>query len=360
MESALSMIEIKRNPAGPSFNSQSFMCCWRVMVMREHPFKFSRRTVLGSALAGASLAPMLGAGSALAQTPMPARDLEKDKRPVIHPDGPKLGVYDPWGDFTAEKGIATEHLFLPWEDVDLDTLPEADAYAHARGRNILMTIEPWSWAKEWNIRRTELRDLILSGKRDENMRAILNVVAGFKSPVTIRWAQEMENPYGRFTWSNWKPEDYIAAFRRMVGIMREVTPKAHVMWSPRGQKSLTRYWPGGEHVDIVGLTVFGLEKYDEIVYGKPRNFVESLQLGYDLTAGYGKPVWVAELGYDGSPAYLAKWVEDVTAKHDQFPALKEVVYFNDKEVWPWPHDLGYPDWRVVHRKETLYPLRDMP
>lgn len=328
--------------------------------MHKPPHSLSRRTILGCTLAAAGAMPLLGASSTLAQASLAGRDLEKDKRPVIHPDGPRLGVYDPWGDFRNEKGVATEHLFLPWEDVELSTLPAADAYALARGRHILITIEPWSWAKEWNVSRAELRDLILSGKRDENMRAILKVVANFKSPVTIRWGQEMENPFGRFTWANWRPQDFIAAFRRMAGIIREMLPKANVMWSPRGQKNLVQFYPGSQYLDLVGLTVFGLEKYDVIVYGKPRTFVESVKQGYDLTVGYGKPIWVAELGYAGSVSYLAKWVDDVTAKHSQYPHLKEVVYFNDKEVWPWPYDLGYPDWRVVPTRQSIYPLRGTP
>jgi len=328
--------------------------------MGNSHYGVSRRTLIGSTLAAACVAPALRAQPALAQVPPAGQDVEKDKRPVIHPDGPKLGVYDPWGDFKGENGVATEHLFLPWEDVELGSLPQADAYAFARGRKILITIEPWSWAKEWNVSRAELRNLILSGQRDENMRTVLRAVANFKCPVTIRWAQEMENPYGRFTWSNWKPEDYIAAFKRMVGITREMLPKAHIMWSPRGQKNLVHYYPGSQYVDVVGLTVFGLEKFDVIQFGKPRTFAESVKQGYELTAGYGKPIWVAELGYDGSRDYLTKWVEDVTARHPQFPRLKEVIYFNDKEVWPWPHDLGFPDWRVVRTTESLYPLRGIP
>ena len=329
--------------------------------MHKPPYGFSRRTILGSTLAAAGcILPAFRAQPVLAQSPVAGRDLLKDKRPIIHPDGPKFGAYDPWGDFADEKGVATEHLFLPWEDVELSSLPQADAYAFARGRKILITIEPWSWAKDWNVGRSELRHLILSGQRDENMRAVLNAVANFKCPITIRWAQEMENPYNRFAWSNWRPNDYIAAFRRMVGIIREMLPKANVMWSPRGQKNLVYYYPGSQYVDVVGLTVLGLEKFDVLEFGKPRTFVESVKEGYELTARYGKPIWVAELGYEGSRDYLAKWVEDVTSKHPQYPGLKEVVYFNDKEVWSWPHGLGRPNWRVVATKESIYPSRSIP
>lgn len=315
--------------------------------MFHSALKISRRTLIRSSLVGAVAAPFFRPQWAIAQESVEGRDLLKDKRPVLHPDGSKFGVYDPYGDFKDEKGVATEHLFLPWEDVDLKPLAEADSYARARGRNILITIEPWSWALEWNVSRQQLRDNILSGRRDANMRAILKVVQNFQSPITIRWAQEMENPYGRFTWSNWKPEDYINAFKRMFGIIREMSPNAQVMWSPRGEKNLVNYYPGSEYVDLVGLTVLGYEAFDVIEYGKPRTFAESLKQGYDLTVGYGKPIWVAELGYVGGLDYLKSWVQDVTLAYAQYPELKEVVYFNDREVWPWPHNLGRPNWRVV-------------
>ena len=57
-----------------------------------------------------------------------------DKRPTLHADGIRFGAYDPHGDFTGQTGVATEHLFLPWEDVDLDSLALADAYAMERKR----------------------------------------------------------------------------------------------------------------------------------------------------------------------------------------------------------------------------------
>lgn len=317
----------------------------------------SRRSLLRSALSGACAVPFFSSAEAFAQGAAAPRDLSKDKRPVIHPDGPKFGVYDPHGDFKDEKGVATEHLFMPWEDVDLKPLPAADAYASERGRNILITIEPWSWAIDWNVSRAQLRSGILSGRYDANMRAILKVVRTFKSPVTIRWAQEMENPYNRFIWANWEPKDYITAFKRMHGIIREMLPKAQVMWSPRGEDKLTAYYPGDEYVDLVGLTVFGFERFDQIEYGHPRTFVEAVKKGYDLTVGYKKPIWVAELAYEGSVPYLEKWVNDVTANHPEYPELKEVVYFNDREVWSWPHNLGLPNWRVVADQGTIYPTR---
>lgn len=323
--------------------------------------QITRRGVLrGTATAAmaAALTPMASATRpAMAQSAaLAGRDLLRDKRPVLHQGGKLLGAYDPYGDFSEENGLGTEHLFLPWEDVELDGLVIADEYARERGRKILITIEPWSWALDWNVSEDQLRDLVLGGFRDENMRSILRAVSEFRSPLIIRWAQEMESTTGRFSWQNWAPTDYIEGYRRMAGITREMLPNAQLMWSPKGEPGLVDYYPDDDVVDIVGLSVFGFDQYDEIETGEPRTFAESLRRGYGLTVDYGKPIWVAELGYEGVESYLASWADDVTRPFDEFAELREVIYFNDQEVHPWPHGLGLPNWRVM-RDRPIYPVR---
>jgi endoglucanase len=178
------------------------------------------------------------------------------------------------------------------------------------------------------------------------------MVSTMKSPVVIRWGQEMEDTSGRFSWAGWSPQDYITAYRRMMDIVRKEAPAAKVMWSPKGMDGLNAYYPGDAYVDMVGLSVFGLESYDRQANGGPRNFTESLKKGYGLVSQYGKPVWVAELGYEGSDAYMKPWMDTATLKQSDFPQLEEVVYFNDRDVHPWPLNLGRPDWRVVRTEQT--------
>ena len=138
-----------------------------------------------------------------------------DKRPTLHADGIRFGAYDPHGDFTGQTGVATEHLFLPWEDVDLDSLALADAYAMERKRNVLITVEPWSWDVNWRLTSDELRRRVLGGDYDKNMQAIAARMSAMKSPLILRWGQEMEDTSGRFSWSGWNPQDYITAYKRM-------------------------------------------------------------------------------------------------------------------------------------------------
>jgi beta-mannanase len=56
---------------------------------------------------------------------------------------------------------------------------------------------------------------------------------------------------------------------------------------------------------------------------------------------------VAELGYDGNEGYVASWAQSVTKPDAGFSQLAAVVYFDEKESYPWPGNYGLPDWRVA-------------
>ncbi|MDH3194676.1 MAG: glycosyl hydrolase [Hyphomicrobiales bacterium] len=258
----------------------------------------------------------------------------------------KFGVYDPEGTFSDRDNVQIEHLFLPWEDVELDTMYQADAYARERGRSLLVTIEPWTWSRDERNTPEYLKAGIHSGLYDQNMVVICQTLNEMKSPVTVRWAHEMDDKTGQFIWSGWAPETYIAAYRRMIDICRKHAPNAKYMWSPFGEPNLKSYYPGDNYVDIVGLTVFGLQKYDNDKFGRDRTFTEILRPGYDLADDFGKPICVAELGYVGNSGYVDDWNRRVNTKDLRFPDLSCSVYFNQKEVYAWPEDYGYPDWRV--------------
>jgi beta-mannanase len=124
------------------------------------------------------------------------------------------------------------------------------------------------------------------------------------------------------------------------------------MWSPKGNPELVSFYPGDEYVDIVGLSVFGYQPYDRDHFGKDRTFVEALEPGYRLAERFGKPIMVAELGYEGDQSYVRSWAASVAEKHPEFPSLNAVVYFNDREIYPWPEGYGRPDWRVVAGQVT--------
>lgn len=260
-----------------------------------------------------------------------------------------FGAYDPDGDFSTERDVTIEHLFLPWEDVYLPSLNDADAYALERNRALLVTVEPWTWSRDQRNTAKYLKNGIFSGAYDANMHAICEVLDTLKSPVTLRFMHEMDDKTGQFIWSGWQPEEFIQAYRRMVGLCKNDAPNINLMWSPLGNEDMAEYFPGDEFADLVGLTVFGLQAWDQAKFGHDRTFDEIFAPRYERAAKFGKPVVVAELGYVGLAPYVDIWKNNVRVDKPEYPSLVGLVYFNFPEVYPWPEGFGMPDWRVKNQ-----------
>lgn len=268
---------------------------------------------------------------------------------AVPPGTVPFGVYDPSGDFGDSDGVAVEHLFLPWQDVSLASLVDADQYAFARHRALLITLEPWTWTRSERNTPGALRRGIANGSYDANVTAVCDVVGQMKSPVTLRWGHEMENRNGQFIWAGWRPSDYIRAYRHVIDLCRKSAPGIRVMWSPLGEEGMQAYYPGDDYVDIVGLSVFGLQSWDNAKFKHDRSFAEILGPRYARAKPFAKPIVVAELGFSGSAAYVAKWESEVRQTTKDFPDLVGVIYFNFPEVYPWPDGFGLPDWRTSQR-----------
>ncbi|WP_152544604.1 glycoside hydrolase family 26 protein [Actibacterium mucosum] len=265
------------------------------------------------------------------------------------PGGLPFGAYDPPGEFSTDRELTTEHLFLPWEDVFLGSLYDADVYARERNRDLMVTIEPWTWTRDSRNTPSFLINGIRTGLYDENMRAICSILDDLESDVTVRWAQEMDDDSGQFIWSNWEPSIYVSAFQRMINVCRSVAPDVTVMWSPLGREGLEEYYPGDDYVDVIGLSVFGLQAWEEEILGEAQTFTDIFGPRYERVQGFGKPVIVAELGYVGDAGYVDDWENSVRQDYPEYPRLTSVVYFNQQEVYPWPDDFGLPDWKVSER-----------
>ncbi len=288
----------------------------------------------------------LAAGLAAA-APSQTLGASPDNRPITYPGSVAFGAYDPWGDFANDPNVKIEALFLPWQDVDLTTLRAADDYARQRGRSLLISVEPWTWSKTERISPPALLQGILAGKYDGNIAAICGIAGKFETPTTIRWAQEMEDPRIRFSWQGWTGEQYKSAYRYFVDHCRASGRRLKFMWSPKGLPDLGNYYPGDAYVDTIGLSVFGLQPYDRDNFGHDRDFAAALKPGYDVAAQFNKPICVAELGYSGDADYVRNWASGALKPDPRFPKLDCVVYFNDKEVAPWPPNYGLPNWRVT-------------
>jgi len=271
-----------------------------------------------------------------------SRDIEVSSPPVAPLDLPTAGVivgaYDPWARYT-DVPFGLEHWFIRQDEPDL----LVGALAHARNeRTVLVTIEPFPARRQ----RTPVLDDVVAGKTDGQLRRIARIIRDNRPQVVlVRWGHEMDLS-GLYPWSANDPELYRAAFRRVASILREEgATNARLVWSPLANGDEADFYPGDDVVDYVGLTVLGDEAWDA-GWGLPtQSFRDLIAPKYARVAGFGKPIVTAELGVSGTPERQAAWLARVTPDLADFPLVRAVSYFNDKNP-PINRLPVQPDWRL--------------
>jgi endoglucanase len=64
-------------------------------------------------------------------------------------------------------------------------------------------------------------------------------------------------------------------------------------------------------------------------------------------AHYAKPIFLAEVGVEGSVEYMEKWFVDLGERfRNRFPLVSGIIYFNEREPHQLPEPFGAPDWRL--------------
>ena len=267
-----------------------------------------------------------------------------------------IGIYDPHGQFSSEPGIAIEHIFIDWNMKPERTLQGLQS-AQVNKRDLMVTLEPFP--RPGQNAGTFIRDL-LAGDYDSLLNAHCKILSQASGRVFLRFAHEMDLRNGRYAWSGMPPRSYVAVYRHAIDLCRNFAPNVISVWSPGGDVRLADYYPGHDVVNMVGLSLFGLQPWEEISYGRSRRFAEALDEKYRRVSAYGKPITLAEFGVCGTPLYRAQWLADAVGPGSkQFPLLQSIIYFNDREPYRWPEagvpqvrpgcDVEYPDWRLGHR-----------
>lgn len=290
----------------------------------------------------------LFAPAALAMTmALPALAIAQD-------NSTKFGAYDPEGVFADLTTLQIEHIYVPLFDVDLASIEDADEYAKARNRELLITIEPFSWLPDQSIEASVLRDNMMSGGYDADIQAACEAIGALDSTVTIRFAHEMDES-ARFPWSGWDPDEYIAFYRHFHDVCAPLAPNSDWAWSPLGTEAMLSYYPGEEYADRVGVTLLSLQQYEQDKFGRARPVQERLAANYAALEGLGKPIGIFEVGFRGDEAFVKEMANEVKRLPQQFK-LSEIVYFNAVDPVTWPEPYGQPDWRVGPELfETLTP-----
>ena len=264
-------------------------------------------------------------------------------RENMFPAGINFGVYDPEGSFAGQTSMAVDHYFIDWIKYDQTEMVKNLQASIAKNRWPLITIE--SWAEEGK-KDTLLAD-IANGEYDGQIEKICGDIGSINNPVFIRWGHEMEIVSGRYPWAVSDGQIYQQAYKHVVNKCRENIGQAYWVWSPAGSKGLEKYWPGGENVDYVGLSVYAFDEFDQKNYGRRLAFEEIFADKYGRVKGYNKPVIIAEMGVNGSREQQEWWMKGFYAGADNYPLLKTAVYFNAGDsAEAWGQEYSVPDWRI--------------
>jgi endoglucanase len=277
-----------------------------------------------------------------------ADDVSVAELPLLT-DKLNLGAYDPEQRLTG-LSLNIEHWYVRQDAPEL----LAGILAHARNRRTpLVTIEPFPAANQ----HTPVLDRVLAGQADDELRRLADV-ARDSAPQTVlaRWGHEMDLS-GLYPWSANDPYMYRAAYRHVVAVFNaEGANNVRWVWSPAGEASAPAFYPGGDVVDYVGLTVLGDTNWDA-GFGLPRqSLADLLAPRYSVVQGLGKPIIVAELGVSGTAAEQRAWLAAGSEALSDFPLVQALVYFNDRNA-PNNRRLPEPDWRLVDQ-EALAGLLD--
>jgi beta-mannanase len=258
----------------------------------------------------------------------------------------KLGMYDPNLVYDTFEHLAVDHYFVSLTETEnlstvrLNKLEESNQ----KNRWPLVTVEPW---KKQGLDSNLVLEDIISGKYDTDIKNTCEVFQDYNKPLFIRFGHEMERVTGRYPWAVQNSTHYIDAYHYFVSYCKKIYTQGFYVWSPAGDHGLDSYYPGDEFVDYVGLSVYGLEKFDRDIYGYMRSFEDNFGEKYNRVKKYNKPVIIAEIGISGTPAFQKKWLKEGLENSDQFPLLKIVVYFNSKDnEGAWGKEYGIPDWRI--------------
>jgi len=183
--------------------------------------------------------------------------------------------------------------------------------------------------------------LLISGEYDAHIRQLARFAGMIEGPVYLRIGYEFD---GAWNQGYQDPDTYIGAYRRIVDTLRaEGVENIEMVWQAStsttddvidgGHEDITRWYPGDDYVDWMGLSWF-MNPHETVQV--PSNYTPQtpLQLTEELLAfarQRGKPVMVAEAAPQGLDLD-----ENFTAHHVGLwdgPAGEGRKSMTDNEIW---------------------------
>jgi beta-mannanase len=207
------------------------------------------------------------------------------------------------------------------------------------GSTPMITWEPW--LNDFNREDDGLPEVtdpnkhgladIANGKYDFYIKKWALQAKAFGHNILIRYGHEMNDPY-RYPWGpqNNKPEEYIAAWRHVVNVFRNVGANNVIwVWSPQpAYLQYQEYYPGSDYVDWVGV---GALNYGTVApWSKWWSFKEIFGDYYTKLDVFKKPLMITEMGSLDVGGNKTEWFRKAfTDLSGKYPDLKAILFFND-------------------------------
>jgi hypothetical protein len=177
---------------------------------------------------------------------------------------------------------------------------------------------------------------IASGMLDGYVREYARALKAYGKPVLIRLFGGEFNGSWWYAQSplaneNLSPADFVAAWRRVVGLFRAVGAlNVSFAWIPNAfppigvgwvAPNIDAYYPGDAYVDWAGADIYDVEP------------VSDLDAAYAFAVAHGKPFFLAEWGVRHrsstlTPAEQRDWIDAMFDYFASHPDVKAIDYFN--------------------------------
>jgi len=208
------------------------------------------------------------------------------------------------------------------------------------------------WSIQLTISGTPLSD-VAAGKHDSDFQVAAQHIAANQPHAIIRIGWEMNGNW--YPWaSGGKEADYIAAFRRVVGIFRKESTSFKFDWCPniglQNSKSDLAY-PGDDVVDFIGEDVYDYDlsgtKDPVTNWNLSSSSAYGLQWHKSFAALHGKPMSYPEwgVGQYGDNSYFVQQMHDWFVNNN----VAYEAYFDINGTFPTQLDGG-----SLPKSEALY------
>lgn len=270
------------------------------------------------------------------------------------PHAPLMGLYEPVPSAAHQAPMELASTFIDWNDDDLlEQVQRFLAESRARRQLPLLTLEPFPDRAMGRGDADLLRDVV-AGRYDRRLRALGQLLAREPGPVLLRLGHEMDIRR-QYPWSFERPEHYIQLYR---GVFHRLNgrqlPQVRWVWSPAGTDRAHLFWPGGEHVDLIGISIYSSRAWSQD--RSLQSFAGQLAEKAWLHRRFRRPLLVAEAGVSGSAAEQQRWLAEALDALPRFPEVCGLVYFNAPQPSWMPLPTGHENWQL--RGESLSWLID--